>query len=634
MITARALKKTLSIVMERVNNFADMPRRAGDLLRRVNRFTEGPMTRKKLVVIILALVFFLLYVGPVFLRWWNNPDRTLVGSQGSCQKNFMSPFENALQEYDVYYRQERPKTRIPKSHNYVPYVGNGLLGLALEEDSHLNIKNGRALSLPLYYHPLYLVNHNEFHEFTVAEYKKGIMHRYQCGESGVQISYQYYAHRTIPSLFVQEIWVNNPTSNKVNLPLITPRVSDWSTAVKQTINLHQGAMSKEYEVVTGMVTIPNRDEVIAAAVVCRKLGDDITVEARNGLDILVLTTVQYSKPIKQSDYAKHKDIVEKKAIDEMEKAIALTGDSKDVRKLRDSHSRVWQQLWYTGFSISDSKVENIVNGDRINATIYAILSQVRSYEYEEHISLETKNSILRSLTYSEGCYEGHSTLDAFNLWKPLNTLGDLTNVASVWLLTLEKLGCHNLVDAGASGVNQAIILSFGALRFSKQHLEYNIHPSKLHRDFVFRRVNYGNMTHVNISVIVQEDNKAAIFVAIDRSDKTYYACDAGCLDAPTQLGPYIKYFPVKLTEPLTALLYITADKKHMEDLRHAIHVKEVIEAPAHEHHVIALHKHGHSLNPLFWMSIILLIVVFHLFLCRIVMNEFCDNGYRRLYNKR
>lgn len=36
-------------------------------------------------------------------------------------------------------------------------------------------------------------------------------------------------------------------------------------------------------------------------------------------------------------------------------------------------------------------------------------------------------------------------------------------------------------------------------------------------------------------------------------------------------------FPVKLTEPLTAILYITADKIHMEEYKHAIHVKEIAE---------------------------------------------------------
>lgn len=36
-------------------------------------------------------------------------------------------------------------------------------------------------------------------------------------------------------------------------------------------------------------------------------------------------------------------------------------------------------------------------------------------------------------------------------------------------------------------------------------------------------------------------------------------------------------FPVKLTEPITSILYITADKQHMEELKHAIHVREIAE---------------------------------------------------------
>lgn len=54
--------------------------------------------------------------------------------------------------------------------------------------------------------------------------------------------------------------------------------------------------------------------------------------------------------------------------------------------------------------------------------------------------------------------------------------------------------------------------------------------------FLYRRLNYGNMTHINVTVSVQENNKAIISVAIDRSDKNYYACDGGCLDEPVLLG--------------------------------------------------------------------------------------------------
>ncbi|CAH2986437.1 unnamed protein product [Chilo suppressalis] len=624
--------------MERVGgNFSDMSRRAGEFLRRLNRIADGPMTRKKLVIICLFVIFFVLYMGPGLMNWLLGSERAF-GNQNECQHSALLPFESALNEYDAHLRQETSATMSSLGHNFVPYVGNGYLGLALEHDSYLNIKYGRTLSMPVYYHPLYIINDYEMKEFTVAEYKKGIVHRFQCSNTGLQISYQYYAHRTIPSLFVQEILISNPTNKEKVLKMSVPRVSDWPTSVKQTIKLHQGVDSKDYEVITGMIPVPQSEKVVAATVVSRKMSDSIRVEAKDALELLIFTTIKYSKATSKLDYAKQKDIVEKKAIDEMEKVIAQTGDITAVRKLKENHARVWQGLWDTGFYISDSKADGVINGDHINATIYAILSQVRSFEHEEHIKPSVRSEILRILTYAEGCYGGHSTLDALNLWKPLNSLANLNTIASIWLLTLEKQGCYKLMNAGASGVNQAMILSFGSLRFSNQHLEYNIHPSKLHRDFLFRRLNYGNMTHVNISVILQEDNKAAIFVALDRSDRTYYACDAGCLDSPVQLGPYRKYFPVKLTEPLTAILYVTADKQHMEELRHTIHVKEVVEAPAHEHHVIAMHKHGHSLgglNPLFWISIIALIVVFHLFLCRIIMNEFCDSGvnYKRLYNK-
>uniref|UniRef100_A0A1A9UWW0 U6 snRNA-associated Sm-like protein LSm4 n=1 Tax=Glossina austeni TaxID=7395 RepID=A0A1A9UWW0_GLOAU len=67
-----------------------------------------------------------------------------------------------------------------------------------------------------------------------------------------------------------------------------------------------------------------------------------------------------------------------------------------------------------------------------------------------------------------------------------------------------------------------MVLSFGSFRFSNQHLECNIHPKYLHRDFHFRRLNYGNHTHVNVTINVTDDNKAVTNVALDRSDRSYY----------------------------------------------------------------------------------------------------------------
>lgn len=92
-----------------------------------------------------------------------------------------------------------------------------------------------------------------------------------------------------------------------------------------------------------------------------------------------------------------------------------------------------------------------------------------------------------------------------------------------------------------------------------------------------RRIWYGNATHVNVSVIVGEDNKANLYVALDRKDKDYFACDAGCLDAPVELTIQKTMFPVKVTDPLTSVLYITSDRRHAEELHLSIHVKEIVE---------------------------------------------------------
>lgn len=124
---------------------------------------------------------------------------------------------------------------------------------------------------------------------------------------------------------------------------------------------------------------------------------------------------------------------------------------------------------------------------------------------------------------------------AETLWIDPEDEDQIARVVTTWMITLEKHGCEYMVQSGAEGVLQALILSFGPLHFHNQHLEFNAHPRELHRDYMFRRINYGNNTHVNISVVLGEDNKASLFVSLDRNDKPYYACDAGCLDAPVQL---------------------------------------------------------------------------------------------------
>lgn len=92
-----------------------------------------------------------------------------------------------------------------------------------------------------------------------------------------------------------------------------------------------------------------------------------------------------------------------------------------------------------------------------------------------------------------------------------------------------------MCGAGAEGVLQAMVLSLGAFLFKDSHLELNTQPKDLHRELFFRRISYGNATHLNVSVVLGDDNKALLRVLLDRSDRDYYACDGGCLDPPVKL---------------------------------------------------------------------------------------------------
>lgn len=123
--------------------------------------------------------------------------------------------------------------------SYIPYTGNGVFGLHIHAESPLFIRNGRSLSLPVYYHPLVTVlsalGSGKSHEATVVHYLSGIVHKYQCYSNGLYVSYQYYAHRTLPAILVQDIKVTNPTNENFNLDMQQMKVTDWPTAVSQDV---------------------------------------------------------------------------------------------------------------------------------------------------------------------------------------------------------------------------------------------------------------------------------------------------------------------------------------------------------------------------------------------------------------
>lgn len=182
--------------------------------------------------------------------------------------------------------------------NIVPYIGNGYFSIEVSNDAYLNIKNGRSVSLPVFVHPLVSVSYGNrpYKESTVVEYRNGIVHRFQCFQD-FYVGYEYYAHRSIPAILVQEIKITNIRNQLAEVDLILPKASNLPFAQTRDTRIQHGSTILEYTIISGMVNLsaPAADKVKVVSVMFRKLPKTATLKKRNTIKFELLTAVHYSK---------------------------------------------------------------------------------------------------------------------------------------------------------------------------------------------------------------------------------------------------------------------------------------------------------------------------------------------------
>lgn len=478
-------------------------------------------------------------------------------------------------------------------------------------------------------------------------------------DAPVHVTHQFVAHRSRAGLLVQRVVVYNAGRQPVSVMMgggVVPSGSGggWATTLQsRTDSVMVRGESHSYTLYTGVINM-QRSQVLlnstgfvdntpvsqstqsmymAVAIVTSHLPSTITVAPLSSRTFSLFTSVNYTEPRLTPLLASN--LLQTRRIADTAVTTLTSAFEENADQLMNAHTDIWRQHWKTGFSISHSLADDVINGDVINATFYYVLSQSRAPLHEQETSKQRAVQLSTLLSDTEGCYgDKVDTLQARRLWSPLRSLTQVLDTANLWLMLLEKKGCHNLLKVGADGVMQAMVLSMGALKFSNQHLELGLEPKHMHRDYMFRNLQFGNSTFINISVLVNADNRAQLAVSARESQQSadgvsLYACDAGCLDAPVRLGSSWTILPVKQTDPATSVLYITADWQHALELKHTIHVQEINLAPAHDHGLISMHRHGHTLATvptLFWLTVFLLIFLFHAFLIKLIANEFCSGG--------
>lgn len=152
-----------------------------------------------------------------------------------CMSEKLAGFYFDTLEYNANALFHPPKK---DEHPFLPYVGNGVFGIPIENESWLYIKNGKTLSLQVRWQPLIMYKKAEsaiYKEATITHYMKGIVYKYQCFRDGFHIGYQYYAHREHQGIFVQEIKITNPMSVSQEFPFQSQVSISWTDSHTEQI---------------------------------------------------------------------------------------------------------------------------------------------------------------------------------------------------------------------------------------------------------------------------------------------------------------------------------------------------------------------------------------------------------------
>lgn len=116
-----------------------------------------------------------IYIKRVFLYIHKHIDPQAKCAM--CMDDRLTPFYAKNREFNANIKHN---PIMPFENGFIPYVGNGVFGIEIQESANLYIKYGRYLSLPVFFHPIVSVaQKNTFSkEATVSDYLNGIVYRF------------------------------------------------------------------------------------------------------------------------------------------------------------------------------------------------------------------------------------------------------------------------------------------------------------------------------------------------------------------------------------------------------------------------------------------------------------------------
>uniref|UniRef100_A0A8C4KJW8 KIAA2013 n=1 Tax=Dromaius novaehollandiae TaxID=8790 RepID=A0A8C4KJW8_DRONO len=441
----------------------------------------------------------------------------------------------------------------------------------------------------------------------------------------VTVREEVVAHRSRPHLYLQRIRIANPTERVAAFEASAP-ASAPSLGGRFATSLEK-AEERQFLLSSGRLLLPGSPKVVLMVVAAKKLVSRVQVAPKSHFDETMLSVVYTSEPIEASKleetFSKLREAAKKEMLEVMQMG---------VEDLFREHQQTWSDLFISGIEMKKITDLHTPSSETVNMTLYYVLSSMPAPLLDPLISGEDREKMEASLNYADHCFSGHATMHAENLWPAkLTSVPQILQLSDLWKLTLQKRGCKGLVAAGVHGLMQGMVLSFGGLQFTENHLQFQADPDVLHNSYSLRGIHY-NKDLINLAVLLDAEGKPFLHVSVKFQDKPVrlYACEAGCMNEPVELTSEARghTFPVMVTQPITPLLYISTDLIHLQDLRHTLHLKAIL---AHEEHMA---KQYPGLPFLFWFSVASLITLFHLFLFKLIYNEYCGPGAKPLFRSK
>ena len=612
---------------------------------------NAPKGRKVCLAILFGLVFFG-YLGPWVI---NHGKATQVTVE--CLELALKEYERKYADNEYYILDDPHRETDPEVH---PFVGNGNLGFTVNHvyPAGMILRLGSSWTKDVPYRPIVRARLEGLSDqsASIVNYKEGAVERLQCysvNGACVLISMKTFMHRTRQSLLLQDIRVENKGSSSVTLKLERNGPYYWKGSATSTEILEVEGTPHEYTLSSGKFKAPYvRDRTgeyfVAMVIAATNFGKETVIPPGTIHTEQIITVAKFSQPFLE---AHMENDISAELVDKTEEEL-FSLLHMDFNSFLLEHEEIWaQHIWSSKMWLEplDFLQEDVPKKSQppplpeltqpqlsphlVVATVYYVLSSVDAPLFMPSTSQATKKEMYSALKMPGSCFNGQPTIFDENLWQVIENTADLSDLVSHWQHTLYKHGCRSLLNLGVTGFTQAMMLSLLGAQFHEYELAFHADPTQIHTKVQIHNLLY-NASFVDIDVDPSADSREiglsiTTSEAIKQSSQPLmvFACGSGCASEPIELHSERQAVDLKWTEPQTPFLYFSHDRKHLDYMKKSIihykHIRWVDDVP-HPEEV----QHGFNLPIAFWVVIIGLIFAFHLFLFKLIYQEYCTSGSR------